>query len=91
MSSRSQAKAFRQAGLPLLLLVGGGFYGLSYMLQGNLSVKVHFAICILLSVAQYLVDHRACASLAKHPTILWERTMGDRCAECTGEGLGRWT
>ena len=50
MSSRSQAKAFRQAGLPLLLLVGGGFYGLSYILQGNRSVKVHFVICVSHSV-----------------------------------------
>jgi hypothetical protein len=43
MSGRSQGKgfkAFRQAGLPLLLFVGGGFWGLSYILEGNRSVKV---------------------------------------------------
>lgn len=40
MSSRNQAKAFRQVGLPLLLLVGGGFFGLTYFLEGLFEVKV---------------------------------------------------
>jgi len=40
MGSRSQGRAFRQAGLPLLLFVGGGFWGLYYILDGNRSVKV---------------------------------------------------
>ena len=40
MSGRNQAKAFREVGLPLLLLVGGGFLGLSYFLEGLFEVKV---------------------------------------------------
>lgn len=45
MSRRNQAKAFREVGLPLLLLVGGGFYGLTYFLEGLFEIKVNQKTC----------------------------------------------
>lgn len=40
MPRRAQSRAFWEAGLPLLLLVGGGFFGLTYFLEGLNEVKV---------------------------------------------------
>lgn len=34
-----QAKAFLEVGAPLLVFVAGGFWGLTYILEGNNAVK----------------------------------------------------
>ncbi len=39
MSRRSGGRSFLQYGVPLILLVSGGSYGLSFLLQGKYDVK----------------------------------------------------
>lgn len=44
MSRKSQVRAFSEVGLPLFLLVGGGFYGLTRFLDGLFEIKVGCSI-----------------------------------------------
>jgi len=79
MSSRSQGKAFRQAGLPLLLLVGGGFWGLSYILEGNRSVKVVPSVSYHNTVASKIIP-LICHKIASSVNSLLYEQLNDRHA-----------
>ena len=50
MYKEKPGKAFQQVGLPLLLLVVGGTWGLSRLLQGKYTVKVQCRIALMFTV-----------------------------------------